>query len=161
MILYCSHLSHHMVLSSCVIIKTVSQFCLNQKPQVPLHSRHLMSEGVLSPSFETASSLIETIQKEVAKKGDQVELANLVSSLLIPINQWSNQIPQMLSGPTPFKSANLIFSIRKELFPAKDTNVFGKALADLPQTIQFFDSFVHKLMDAQEKAKKPVPKVRL
>jgi hypothetical protein len=120
-----------------------------------------MSEKPLSPSFEVVASLFETIQNEIAKKGDPVELATLVSSLLQPIGLWSNQIPQMLSGTPSSKCANLIFAIRKELFPTKDTNIFGKALADLPQTVQDFDLFVHKLMDVQEKSKKPLPRVHL
>jgi len=72
-----------------------------------------MSENPLSPSFEAVAGLFDTIQKEIAKKADPVELATLVSSLLLPISLWSSQIPQMLSGTPPFKGANLIFAIRQ------------------------------------------------
>ena len=79
-------------------------------------------------------------------------LANSVAHLLPFVNQWSTQIPAMLEGPVPSNNANLIFSIRKELFkpPQFTTSVFGIALADLPTPFQEFVNFIRDLQDAQK-----------
>jgi hypothetical protein len=91
-------------------------------------------------------------------------LANTVAPILSCVNQWATQIPAMLEGNGPSNSANLIFSIRKELFqpPQFTTSVFGIPLSDLPAPFQEFAAFIRELQDAQKVDRdRPVVKVRL
>ena len=87
--------------------------------------------------------------------------AHAIAPLLNTVNQWSSQIPIMLTEVGINTSANLIFDIRKELYvqPLYSRNVFGLPPAELPPGFREFQNFIHKLIGAQKA--ESTPRVRI
>jgi hypothetical protein len=117
---------------------------------------------VLNPTYQSIVVVKTSIQNALKTGLPGEMLGGAIAPLLSTVNQWATQIPIMLSEVGPNTSVNLIFAIRKELFvaPLFVRNVLGIPLMDLPAPFQEFQSFIHKLIEAQ-KAEQATPKVRL
>ena len=118
----------------------------------------------LNPTFGTIASVHGSILGVLKSDLPPGTAVDVIGSLLPTINLWANQIPIMLDGPGTSPSANLVFAIRKDLFRSPDFSLSfnGIPIAELPSAYQEFNSFLHKLMDAQQSGKeKPASKVSL
>jgi hypothetical protein len=118
----------------------------------------------LNPSLSTAGTIRSSIQNTLKADLPPSVLANMVAPLLVPINQWSAQIPAVIEGSGTSSAANLVFAIRKDLFisPTFSQSVLGQALVDLPAPFRDFMNFIHQLIEAQRtEREKPVAKVCL
>jgi len=116
----------------------------------------------LNPSLATITAIRTSIQGSLKAELPRDVLATAIAPLLTSVNQWSSQISVMLESVNNPACANLIFTIRKDLFPNPPftQSVFGIPLPDLPAPFQEFSSFIHKLIEAQKADKeKPASKV--
>lgn len=115
----------------------------------------------LTPPISTIVAIKSSIQDAVKTNLPPSMLAYAIAPLLTSVNQWSTQIPIMLAETGTNTSINLVFSIRKDLYnpPGFSQNTLGLTSSELPGPFQDFQSFCHKLMDAQQKSEKPPPKV--
>ena len=106
----------------------------------------------LTPSLQTMASVKLQIQTTLKTELAGVMLAQIVAPLLSTVNLWSTQIPVMLEGTGSSASANLIFSIRKDLFvsPSYTQNVLNVPSGELPTPFQEFTTFIQQLIDAQK-----------
>ena len=117
----------------------------------------------LSPSYQTIVSVRSSIKVALKAETPVEQRALHIAPLLSTVNLWSSQIPIMVEGPGPSPSTNLVFSIRKNLFPGAQfaQSIFRLALSELPSAFHDFLSFIHKLIEVQRGEKdKPVPKVK-
>ena len=116
----------------------------------------------LNPAYQSIVIIKSSIQNALKSGLPPDILPGVIAPLLSTINQWSSQIPIMLTETGVATSTNLVFAIRKELFiaPQFTRNVLNTPLEKLPTAFQEFQSFIHKLIDAQ-KGDQPAPKVRL
>jgi hypothetical protein len=107
--------------------------------------------SALNPTFLTVTALKNAIAGILKADLTPEALATSIAPSLIIINKWSTQIPLMLEGSVPLVNANLIFSIRKDLFigPLFNQATFGTPLSNLPPPFQEFVTFINKLIDAQ------------
>ena len=121
----------------------------------------------LNPSLSTAGTIRSSIQNALKLDLPPGVLANMIAPLLVPINQWSTQIPAVLEGSgtsSAANAANLVFAIRKDLFvsPSFSQSVMGQALVDLPGPFRDFMNFIHQLIEVQKtEREKPIAKVYL
>lgn len=142
-------------------------FSIKGAALAPLFRHHIPSSiapnsvvtnsSMLNPSYATIATIRSSIQNTLKTDLPSEMLINAISPFLISVNQWSTQIPSMLDGVGSPASVNLVFAIRKDLFvaPQFTQTVMGTALADLPAPFQEFNSFIHKLIDAQKTDKVP------
>jgi len=120
--------------------------------------------STLQPSFETVAAIKESIVSTLGTNLAPNIRASAIAPLLSQVNQWSTQIPALLTMAGPNSPVNLVFSLRKELFlpPNYIQSVLGIPASTLPTAFQEFLSFIIRLIDAQKPEKeKPLPKVRL
>jgi hypothetical protein len=119
--------------------------------------------STLNPSLSVAQNMKNSILGVLQSEFPGETRALMIAPLLASFNKWITQIPLMLEGTGHSASANLVFSIRKELFqaPAFSTCTLGIPLKDLPQSFTEFLEFIQKLQDAQRFEKdKVILKVR-
>ena len=117
--------------------------------------------SVLSPSFGVAAALRADIITVLKSGGTPEELANSISPSLSIVNQWSTQIPTLLSVDNSGSCIDLVFAMRKDLFhgPFFCQASFGPLVADLPEPFESFLVFTRNIISAQ-KAEKASQKVR-
>jgi len=111
---------------------------------------------MLSPSFQTITSIRSTIQATLKNEMLPEVAAGVVAPFLSSVNLWATQIPLLLDGTGSVASVNLVFSIRSDLFhsPRFMQNIFRIPLGDLPTPFQEFVAFIHKLINAQKSSSK-------
>lgn len=119
--------------------------------------------NTLVPSVVAVATIKTSIANALATDLPSEVRASMIAPLLAQVNQWASQIPVLVEtlDHTP---ANLVFSIRKELFltPPFTQCVLGIPIPELPSAFQEFLNFIHKLIDAQKSDKdKPIQKVFL
>jgi hypothetical protein len=117
--------------------------------------------SALTPSFGVAAAIRADIIGFLRSRGSPEEMANNIAPSLSVINQWSTQIPLLLSPNSPPGCMDLIFSLRKDLFvgPLFVLSVFGTPICDLPEPFQKFSTFIREVI-ASQKSDKPHQKVR-
>lgn len=90
--------------------------------------------------------------------------ASLIATQLDTVNEWSDQINLVLDHSDAPNPANLVFSIRKDLFIAPHFTqclLTGVPTGELPPAFPAFLALILKLIDAQKTDKeKPPIKVR-
>ncbi|MDX6296098.1 MAG: hypothetical protein QOH50_5492 [Kribbellaceae bacterium] len=114
--------------------------------------------STLNPSLSVAQNMKNSISGVLQSDFPGETRALMIAPLLTSFNKWSTQIPFMLEGTGHSASANLVFSVRKELFhaPAFSTCTLGIPLKELPQAFTEFLEFIQKLQDAQRLEKDKV-----
>jgi hypothetical protein len=118
----------------------------------------------LDPSLATVQLLRAGISTSLQSSLPLELRAKTIVPFLASVNQWASQIPAMLNSSNNPAAANLVFSIRKELFlpPSFQQSIFGIPITDLPSEFQDFLSLIHRLIDAQKSDKdKPLVRVSL
>jgi len=118
--------------------------------------------STLQPSVETVAVIKESIISTLSTNLAPNIRASAIAPLLSQVNQWSTQIPALLTMAGPNSPVNLVFNLRKELFspPNFIQSSLGIPASSLPTAFQEFLSFIARLIDAQKPEKeKPLPKV--
>jgi len=119
--------------------------------------------STLQPSVETVAAIKESIVSTLSTDLAPNIRASAIAPLLSQVNQWSSQIPSLLTMAGPNSPVNLVFNLRKELFspPQFIHSSLGIPPSNLPIAFQEFLSFIVRLIEAQKPEKeKPLPKVR-
>lgn len=117
--------------------------------------------SVLSPSFSVIAAIRADIVSILKDGGTPEALAINISPSLAIVNQWSSQIPLLLSVDNSGSCIDLVFAMRKDLFqgPLFSEASFGTPVADLPEPFQSFLNFTREIISAQ-KSEKSLQKVR-
>ena len=117
--------------------------------------------SVLYPSFGIIAAVRADIVTMLKGGGSAEDLAKGLAPLLAIVNQWSTQIPLLLSMDNSGSCTDLVFAIRKDLFqgPLHSQATFGTPVIDLPDPFQHFIHFTRDIISAQ-KAEKGSQKVR-
>jgi hypothetical protein len=110
----------------------------------------------LKPSYEAIMTIKGSIQNAPTLEMGPERYSAAIAPLLSLVNQWSTQIPLLLTEVGPNTSINLVFAIRKELYigPQFTQRIFRLSPAALLLAFQEFQDFIHKLIKAQ-KVKQP------
>lgn len=122
----------------------------------------MASSSVLEPSLESVYLLRTGIATSLQLRLPDEMRAKAIAPLLAGVNQWATQIPAILDASNNPAAANLVFSIRKELFPPPlyYQSVLGIPTDKLPSEFQDFLTFTLRLIEAQKPDKeKPPPRV--
>jgi hypothetical protein len=119
----------------------------------------------LHPSVLTVQAVKENVLAIMQNHSLTPSLrAALIATQLDTVNEWSDQINMVLDHPDAPSPANLVFSIRKDLFLAPHFTqclLTGVPTGELPPAFPTFLALILKLIDAQKSDKeKPIVKVR-
>lgn len=114
----------------------------------------LSMSPTLDPTPATVAGIQLSIQGQLKSGLPTALLVDSISPLLATVNKWQDHIPLLLEGNAMEQHANIIFSIRKDLFqvPNFTQSTFGPVLNDLPASFKDFVAFTYKLIEAQKPA---------
>ena len=117
--------------------------------------------SALSPSFGVMAAIRGDIISALKRNSSPEESAKSISPSLSLVNQWSTQIPLLLSVDNSSSCVDLVFAIRKDLFQGlhHSQTTFGTLVAHLPEPFQLFLNFTRDIIAAQRN-EKTVQKVR-
>jgi hypothetical protein len=122
----------------------------------------MSTPAVLDPPIATVQLLRTGISTALQSLLPPEIRARTIAPFLASVNQWSTQISAMLDPSNNPTAANLVFSIRKELFtpPSFLHSTLGVPTSSLPSEFQGFLSLISLLIEAQKSDKdKVAPRV--